>query len=67
VKANAIVEAEESVAKAKGAVEALENTTASALWLKDLDDFEAGWATMLKNRISIPTAKKAVVSKKARR
>jgi DNA topoisomerase-2 len=68
VKANAIVEAEESVAKAKGAVEALENTTASALWLKDLDDFEAGWATMLKNRISIPTAKKAVVSKtKAKR
>jgi len=68
VKANAIVEAEESVAKAKGAVEALENTTASALWLKDLDDFEAGWITMLKNRISIPTAKKAVASKtKAKR
>jgi DNA topoisomerase-2 len=57
VKANAIVEAEEAVAKAKGAVESLEKTTASALWLKDLEDFEAGWATMLKNRVSAPTAR----------
>ena len=67
VKANAIVEAEASVAKAKGAVADLEKTTAPALWLKDLEDFEAAWVTMLKGRVSVPKAPKKpkVVTKKA--
>jgi hypothetical protein len=58
VKANAIVEAEESVKKALGAVELLEKTTASELWLKELDDFEAGWVTMMKSRVAVPTKAK---------
>ena len=64
VKANAIVEAEESVKKALGAVELLEKTTASELWLKELDDFEAGWVTMMKARVAVP-AKAKVKAKPA--
>ena len=60
VKANAIIEAEESVKKALAAVELLENTTASELWLKELDDFESGWVTMMKARVTAATPKKAV-------
>ena len=56
VKANAIVEAEESVKKAMAAVDLLEKTTASELWLKELDDFEAGWVTMMKARVTVPKA-----------
>jgi hypothetical protein len=62
VKANAIVEAEEAVRKAMAAVAALETTTASELWLKELNEFEAGWTTMMKNRVSVPKK----VTKKAR-
>jgi DNA topoisomerase-2 len=54
VKANAIVEAEEAVKKALAAVDLLEKTTASELWLKELDDFEAGWVTMMKCRVTVP-------------
>ena len=56
VKANAIVEAEESVKKAMAAVDLLEKTTASELWLKELDDFESGWVTMMKARVTVPKA-----------
>ena len=64
VKANAIVEAEESVKKAMAAVDLLEKTTASELWLKELDDFEAGWVTMMKARVTVP--KKTSVKPKAK-
>lgn len=67
VKANAIVEAEELVKKARGAVDVLEKTTASELWLKELEDFEAGWETMMKARIPVPKKVKTVLlSKKAK-
>jgi len=57
VKANAIVEAEECVRKAMAAVAELEKTTASELWLKELDDFEAGWDLLMKSRVSVPKKK----------
>ncbi len=43
VKASAIEEAERQVALAKAAVEELEQTTASTLWTRDLDEFEGTW------------------------
>jgi DNA topoisomerase-2 len=67
VKANAIVEAEELVKKARGAVDLLEKTTASELWLKELEDFESGWETMMKARIPVPKkAKTVLLAKKAK-
>ena len=65
VKANAIVEAEEAVKKALAAVDLLEKTTASELWLKELDDFEAGWVTMMKSRVTVPKKAKASTRKAA--
>jgi DNA topoisomerase II len=46
VKAAAVQEQEKAVAVAKAAVAVLEGTTASAMWLRDLDDFVAGWRAM---------------------
>jgi hypothetical protein len=46
VKASAIVDAEQAVVKAQKAYDALFDTTASALWLKDLEDFESAWSIM---------------------
>ena len=65
VKANAIVEAEEAVKKALAAVDLLEKTTASELWLKELDDFEEGWVTMMKSRVTVPKKAKASTRKAA--
>ena len=50
VKASAIADAEALVVKAKAAVEALEATTASQMWEKDLDAFEAAWKVMREER-----------------
>jgi hypothetical protein len=50
VKAAAVAEQERAVAVARAALAALEETTASALWLKDLDDFEAAWCKMRTER-----------------
>jgi DNA topoisomerase-2 len=50
VKAAAIQEAEEMVARAKAAVAELEATTAAALWLKDLSEFETAWNAMRSER-----------------
>ena len=50
VKATAVEDAEKAVAAARSAVAALEATTAGALWLNDLEDFEAGWEKMVKTR-----------------
>jgi len=38
------------VAVARAAVAVLEATTAAAMWLRDLDDFVAGWQAMKKAR-----------------
>jgi DNA topoisomerase-2 len=50
VKASAIADAEALVARARAAVEELQATTAAALWLKDLDDFEVAWLKMRAER-----------------
>ena len=46
VKASAIEDAEKAVMTARMAYESLRDTTASALWLQDLEDFESAWKTM---------------------
>jgi DNA topoisomerase-2 len=50
VKASAVEEAENAVMQARMAYEILRDTTASALWLKDLEAFETGWNGMIKAR-----------------
>ena len=50
VKASAIVEAENAVMRAKEQLEALEKTTASELWLNDLDAFISSWNSMKSDR-----------------
>jgi hypothetical protein len=50
VKAAAIQEQEKAVTNALNAVAVLEATTAAAMWLRDLDDFVAGWQAMKKGR-----------------
>jgi hypothetical protein len=63
VKASAIKEAEDSVLKARMAYELLRDTTASTLWLEDLQGFKAAWETMQKTREKAGTTgpkKKAV-------
>lgn len=52
VKASAIEEHKKAVVVAKAALEALESTTAAAMWLSDLDDFEAAWKKMRTERES---------------
>jgi DNA topoisomerase-2 len=68
VKASAVEEAERAVLMARMAYEALRDTTASALWLKDLTDFEEGWKAMEAHRSasasSIGAPKKKRVGKK---
>ncbi len=69
VKASAITEAEEAVARARAAVAELEATTASNLWLKDLDEFEVAWKKMLEDREYLLIhggAKPKVAKKKSR-
>uniref|UniRef100_A0A6C0BI75 DNA topoisomerase (ATP-hydrolyzing) n=1 Tax=viral metagenome TaxID=1070528 RepID=A0A6C0BI75_9ZZZZ len=46
VKAAAIAEAEDHVAKASTAVDLLEKTTAATMWLSDLGEFEKAWTSM---------------------
>jgi DNA topoisomerase-2 len=50
VKASAIEDAEKAVIAARMAYEELRDTTASALWLEDLNDFETAWCLMEGNR-----------------
>ena len=50
VKASAIVEAENAVMRAKEQLEALEKTSASELWLNDLDAFISSWNSMKSDR-----------------
>jgi DNA topoisomerase-2 len=50
VKAAAVTEAEEAVARARAAVAELEATTAAQLWLRDLAEFEETWTKMRSER-----------------
>ena len=50
VKASAIVEAENALMKAQELLASLEKTTASEMWLNDLDEFVKSWLTMKEER-----------------
>ena len=50
VKASAVEEAQKAVIAARTAYESLRDTTASALWLNDLEDFEEAWTNMEAHR-----------------
>jgi len=50
VKAAAVEEHQRAVLTAQAALAALESTTASAMWLSDLGDFEAAWKKMRAER-----------------
>jgi hypothetical protein len=50
VKASAVAEQENAVARAQASLEELEATTASDLWLKDLSAFELSWQKLLQGR-----------------
>ena len=50
VKAAAVEDHQKAVVVAKAALEALEATTAGAMWLSDLDDFESAWKKMRAER-----------------
>jgi DNA topoisomerase-2 len=50
VKASAIVEAENALMKAQELLAALEKTTASEMWLNDLDEFVKSWSSMKEDR-----------------
>jgi DNA topoisomerase-2 len=69
VKASAVDDAEKAVLAARMAFEALRDTTATALWLHDLGEFEDAWNTMDKHRqqatsaIGSGTKKKRVIKK----
>jgi DNA topoisomerase-2 len=56
VKASAVEDAERAVLNARMAYETLRDTTASALWLSDLEDFEEAWASMEANRHAATSA-----------
>lgn len=69
VKASAIKEAENTVLKARMAYESLRDTTASALWLEDLEAFKTAWDTMqlTREKASSTGPKKQKAAVKARR
>jgi hypothetical protein len=50
VKAAAVEEHKKAVVAAQEALAALEATTASSMWLSDLDDFELAWKKMRAER-----------------
>ena len=65
VKAAAVEEAERAVLAARMAYEKLRDTTASALWLSDLQEFEDAWTAMEAHR-QAATSSVGVVQKKKR-
>jgi DNA topoisomerase-2 len=66
LKASAVVELEREVAATQAAHDALAARTPEALWLADLDEFDAAWADYTEWRISTyKSAAAAVVKKKA--
>ena len=61
VKASAVKEQEDAVARAQDLLNKLEATTASELWLEDLQAFEQSWQ---KHKVARGSEKKTVVIKK---
>jgi hypothetical protein len=66
VKASAIEEAEKAVIAARMAYEELRDTTASALWLEDLEDFETAWSLMSAHREMAGSSTSSHTTKKRR-
>lgn len=66
VKASAIEDAEKAVMAARMAYETLRDTTASALWLEDLEDFETAWSMMQTHRESAERGSGTTLAKKRR-
>jgi DNA topoisomerase-2 len=64
VKASAVEDAERAVLAARMAYETLRDTTASALWLSDLEDFEEAWTTMETFRASASSSSGVTHKKK---
>ena len=53
VKASAIEEAENAVMRANERVKELESTTASQIWLRELDEFMSCWTSMKEERMRL--------------
>ena len=53
VKASAIEDAEKAVVKSNELLAALENTSASVMWLRELDEFMSSWAIMKADRLAL--------------
>lgn len=64
VKASAVEDAERAVLAARMAYEALRDTTASALWLSDLNEFEESWKGMEAHRHAAASSVGAAPKKK---
>jgi hypothetical protein len=64
VKASAVEEAEKAVLAARMAYEKLRDTTASALWLSDLQEFEEAWTAMEAHRHAATSSVGAAPKKK---
>jgi DNA topoisomerase-2 len=58
VKASAIEDAEKAVMKAYEMLKILENTTSSAIWLRELDEFVSSWEKMKVERLALLTGEK---------
>lgn len=68
VKASAVTDAEDAVKRAMDAVKELEYTRAEALWLKELDEFEAAWKKLVDVRTdALAGAPKRVKAKSIRK
>ena len=66
VKASAIEDAEKAVLKAEELLKALENTSASVMWLRELDEFMSAWETMKKERLALLAGDGSVKKTKAK-
>ena len=53
VKASAIEDAEKAVMKAQELLKILESTTAAAMWLRELEEFESVWTSMKSERLAL--------------
>ena len=64
VKASAIEDAEKAVMKALETLKALELTTCSQIWLKELDEFVIAWESMKEERLLLLSGEKVKSKKK---
>jgi DNA topoisomerase-2 len=67
VKASAIEDAEKSVMKAQELLKILENTTAVAMWLNDLSEFETSWNSMKAERLALLNSDGKIKVKKSKK